>query len=488
MGFREFFKSDYVKKIEKDLHGYHDRLAEAVDQIDDLKQKYSEGLDFSFNRNTDTTTSNTFRRLGANFTRDMLSNKLCKVFDAVVDIAHKNPVAEFLINTTADFIIGDGFKYVAVDEDVQKVLDKFVEVNRLDLTAHDKARELGIFGEQCYRVFVNETTGLVRIGIVDPQNIKQIIADPKDISRLLNAVIAINSGTNEQKDETLEIIKQNDSGALEGEVFFFKINTVTSVTRGLSDLYNVIDYVDGFDKVLFNSIERTAFMNAFFLDVTITNGKEKEINEHIKNNPPPRPGTRVVHNEQVKYEFMTPDLQANELTIQLKFLLSIIVGTKGFSLPWLGIGDDTNRATAQEMAVPSMKRLQRRQDFVKEMYRQMGEFAIQQAKLSKNNTLSQNADMTFTVEMSPLSQKDVETASKSFKDVVAGVSLAKSSGLMSEPTAIKAVIKATDNLDIETELEDEIEAIKAERIKSDQELTDKMMENGTEEETDEAGD
>jgi hypothetical protein len=66
------------------------------------------------------------------------------------------------------------------DEENQKALDRFWKdpINEMAIKLPKKARELAMFGEQLWPVFVNEEDGMVRLGYIDPKIIDIVVTDP----------------------------------------------------------------------------------------------------------------------------------------------------------------------------------------------------------------------------------------------------------------------------------------------------------------------
>src|SRR3972149_743257 len=62
------------------------------------------------------------------------------------------------------------------------------------------------------------------------------------------------------------------------------------IPRGVSDLYAIGDYLDGYDKMLFGMIDRVGFSTAFIWDVLLKGAPEETVQEWLKEQRPPRPG------------------------------------------------------------------------------------------------------------------------------------------------------------------------------------------------------
>ena len=253
-------------------------------------------------------------------------------YDKVLRIAYKlyvmNPMAHRIIEVVKDFVIGDGAGYHAKDERVQTVLDKFWNdpVNHLDIKQFNKVKELGLYGEQIYPVFVNEFTGHVRLGYIDPFNVDQVIPDPGNPEVIRSVVLKTGKEilVKERNPVThrlatvpkqeLKVIQVDSNprspsyGKLVGDCFYFAVNRVSNATRGFSDLTHLMEWIDIYDQVLFAHMERLNFLRTFVWDIEMTGAGAEELKlkkRDLQMNPP-RAGSWRVHNEKEKWSAVTP--------------------------------------------------------------------------------------------------------------------------------------------------------------------------------------
>lgn len=100
--------------------------------------------------------------------------------DLAAYLWESNTLANRLIELPLAYILADGVKLKAEDELVQKVLNDFWQhpINNMDIKLIKKVRELSMYGEQCYPTFVNEYSGAVCLGYLDPCLIATVAVDP----------------------------------------------------------------------------------------------------------------------------------------------------------------------------------------------------------------------------------------------------------------------------------------------------------------------
>lgn len=391
-----------------------------------------------------------YRRLTGQSTRDLPAIKHSRMLEIAHYLAQTNGFAQWLLNTTRDFLCGEGILVVAVDPRVQEVLDTFWHdpINRMPLAWPEMVRELALFGEQCWPVFVNEQTGLVRLASVDPSAIREVVMDPDNAREPIGVILRDSA---DQPGKKLRILKCGPDAELfapralrlrqetfvDGECFYTAINKASSSeTRGISDLFALADWLDGYEQLLWNGMERTGFLNAFCWDITLEGMTQAQINEWKHANPPPKPGSIFPHNEKVTLNAITPDLKGDDNESHARLVRNQILGAAGFPEHWYGGGGDVNRATAAEMATPTIKSLQARQRVVKAILTEVLTFQVQQAQQAQPSYL-RGVDTTFTVEFPRLDAANLQAAALALKDVAAAALVAEGNGWITTAQAAR---------------------------------------------------
>jgi hypothetical protein len=379
-----------------------------------------------------------YRKLTGNADRDLSPLKQERMLQIAYHLYETNPLAHRIIEMTKDFIVGEGISYEARDEQVKAVLDGFWNdpVNLWDLKQHQKALELGLYGEQCYSVFVNEYDGRVRLGYIDPLQISEVVADSDNCEVIRKIKL---KGTADEPGRVLSVVQVDEDpssetyGYLVGECFFFKVNSVSNSTRGRSDLLCLADWLSGYDEFLFNRLDRAALINAFVWDITLKGLTQEEIERWLRNTPPPKPGSIRAHNENVEYKAVAPDLKAQDATNEAKLIKNHILGGAGFPEHWFAEGGDVNRATAAEMGEPTIKRLSARQRYFRYMLEYIFRFVIDQALIHRR--LPAEADTGFSLVMPEISLKDMTALTTSLQRVTTALKVAQEQGWIGRRTA-----------------------------------------------------
>lgn len=469
--------------------------------------------------------------LGAHYTRRLTSRTTRDLpqitFDTSLRMAHwlsvRNPLAKTILRLTRDFVIGDGFTVQATDadgeenEDVQAIVDVFWHDsrNRMDFRLPRQVRELGLFGEQHTTVFVNPRDGFVRLGFIDPADVFDIICDPIDnvenpvaiemrqmfgaarprykivreiedirdpwYGRLMGVKTRVTYTSddrhgNAQREhvEVLDTFKDAHGNDVPyaGAVFFFKVNDVSNQKRGMTDLMDIIDWVDAYDQILFNDVDRAQLMKALVFDLKVT-GDETAVNRvKREHGTAPKPGSVFVHNDQIELNAVTPNMQSHDTQTVSDLVLSLVATGASFPKTWLNGTMDVNRATASELSVPALRFLTERQSYVKYMVEQYITFALDQAemahKLPKRKLDSASGrpeSWPFTVSVPELASRDLAPLADVLGKLVSALSTAKADGVIDDRLYQDLFAFVTDWIGYEIdldELRDRLEEQKAE--------------------------
>jgi len=340
---------------------------------------------------------------GANI-RDLASHIQERQHSIAYSLWLKNPIAKRVVELMRVFTIGPYWK--ANNEKAQTVLERHWHdpFNNWDIEQYSKTMELSLFGEQIYPAFINEHTGNVRLGYIDPYCISKIETKPSNSmvidkihyrgrlgstdGNFLYPVLYDEDGEygqilaeEGQKRNTVgKIYKgKNTKGRLIGECFYFAVNKVSAASRGHTDLLAIADWLDAYDEALFTELDRLHFLRNYIWDVTVEDADEAQLKEFVRLYANPRPGAIRVHNQRIKWDAVTPDIKGNDLSASVRLLKMHILSGAGFPEHWFAEGSSTTRATAAEMGLPTLKTLESRRGYFGYMLDFIGRFQIDQA-------------------------------------------------------------------------------------------------------------
>ena len=310
--------------------------------------------------------------------------------------------------------------------------------------------------------FVNETNGKVRLGYMDPAYIREVKAVPKN-SREIDMLTLVFPG--DTKEEPLKVIRYDDApnsptfGKLAGDAFFFRINYVTTQTRGHSELTQHLDWIDAFEQFLFGVLDGFDARNTFFYDLMLEDKTEEEIKKMDIQRP--QSGEVKIHNQKATWEVKSPDLKAIDASEAVRLIRNFIVGTKGFPDHWFGEGSSVNLATAQVMSKPTIRMIKRKQEGVKIVLRTIADYVLQCAIDKNQITIEDDEYFDVEVSMFDVERQDSAIIGAAFVQVVTALKVSTSSGWVADDNAKKIIDGFIGMLGVEVDPNEKVEDIKA---------------------------
>ena len=433
-----------------------------------------------------------WRPLSGDALRDLLPMNQRRMQDLAAYLWESNTLANRLIELPIAYILADGVKLKADDEIIQKLLNDFWDhpVNLMDIKLVKKVRELSMYGEQCYPTFVNQYSGAVRLGYLDPCLIATVVVDPDNAEQPIGIItnltkkgvskrfkVIVNGAEEEMFTQRTIAIRDTFT---DGDCFYFKINDLASGRRGRSDLLSQIDWLDSYDQFLFGELDRVQFLRAFMWDVTLTGANEEEVKQKAKSIRAPKPGSVRVHNDAETWKAESPSLESSDSETTAKLFRNHVLGGATIPEHWFGGGGDVNRSTSESMGDPTFKMMSLRQAFIGYMLAEMGRYVIRQWELAHTG---REPDLTdpeydFVVQFPEMIAKDTTRYAAALEQVTKAVSLAVTDKLLSIKTGIQVIESIAGQLGIKFDAEKELVAIseQPDRAASPSKTTQKITE------------
>jgi len=415
-----------------------------------------------------------WRPLSGDSKRDLSPVTAQRMRDIALHLWQSNLLANRLIELPTAYILGEGVKLTSGDEASQKLLDRFWRdpINSMDLKLPKKVRELSLYGEQCYPVFVNKYTGMVRLGYLNPNHIATVVMDPDNPEQPIGVVTVKDKKGDARKYRVIingpeDCFTPRTQGIREtftdGECFYFAINDLSDGARGRSDLLAQADYIDGYDQFLFGELDRTQFMRAFMWDVTLKGASEEQVKAKAATITAPAPNSTRVHNDAEEWKAVTPTLNSGETKEAASLFRNHVLG--GATLPehWFGGGGDVNRAVGAEMGEPTFKTFSQRQQYIKHMLEAIGLYAIRQAHIAAGVTELEFDDPTLEVTaiFPEMTSKDISKYAAALQQVASAVMILVDKGLLTEEKALEIVNAIAGRLGVEMDVDDVLAEAKA---------------------------
>ncbi|MGB3749443.1 MAG: hypothetical protein WA961_14685 [Rhodanobacter sp.] len=400
--------------------------------------------------------------------------------DRMQRLAHfqweSNLLANRLIELPVAYLLAGGVRLTIDDEDAQQLLNRHWDdgLNAWDLKLPKRARELALFGEQCFPCFRDANTGFVRLGYLDPALIETVVTDPENREQPIGVItkkdkrgdarryrVIVNVPESAFAERTQEIRQTFDAG----NCFFYRVNDLSSATRGRSDLLAQIDWLDAYDQFLFGELDGAAFRRAFVWDVTLTGASPEEVAEKAKKITAPKPGSVRVHNESEEWEAKSPDLQAADSAEGARLFRNQVLGGATIPAHWYGGGEDVNRSTGESMSEPTEKVLLMRQRTLGHMLTDIGRYVVRSAWGALDRELTEDeADKlgTLAAAWPEMTNKDITKYAAALTQIVSGIAGLLEEGLVTRETALRLVTAVAERLGVEIDVDDELAKATAE--------------------------
>ncbi len=415
-----------------------------------------------------------WRRLTGDAMRDLSPMTQERMQEISVYQWRTDPLANRLIELPVAYLLAEGVRLKCDDEEAQGWLDKFWNdpINCMDIKLTKKVREMSLYGEQCWPVFVNDMNGHCRLGYLDPSLIQTVVTDPDNIEQPIGVITKRDRKGKYKKYQVIvngpetvfsERTRQIREAFEDGPCFFFTVNDLSNASRGTSDLLAQIDWLDGYAQALFGELERWDHLRAFMWDVKLTGATPEEVEERASKIQAPRPGAVRVHNDSEEWDAVTPDLKSEDSNQLARIFRNHIMG--GGTLPehWFGGGGDVNRATAGEMGEPTFKVFTMRQRVWSYILVELGRYQVRQRAQAYvgdgAEELVEGDEYNVTAEFPELTARDTSKYAQALQQVVVAVGLAIDREMLTPETGIEMIAMMAGQLGIEIDAAAELERL-----------------------------
>jgi hypothetical protein len=331
-------------------------------------------------------------------------------------------------------------------------------------------RMLSTTGELLLPAGVRRTDGRVRIGYVDPCNIEEIVPDDYNPNILLTAQIkqgyTVDGADLPTAYSLINVDERLDSQAYgrlnfwpeQYGAFYFSVNKPPNSTRGRSDLITVFDWLDLYDQLLFGQAERATYLTDFVWDVTMKGASPEELKKWHRENAMPRGAAMRVHNENMTWQAISPNLNAGDAETMAKLIKQHILTALGLPPAWISDPGDTTRSTGVAMAGPVLKSLSHRQRLCKAILTKILTFVIDQAVLAEQSPLYglSAEDLDFEVFTPSLTPSDMSALTTTMLKMAQALKLGEDQQWVSHPTVAKMFLKMLTELGVQVAVDEEI--------------------------------
>lgn len=400
-----------------------------------------------------------------------------------------NLMANRIIELPLAFMLAEGVKLTCGDPDLQVELDRFWTdpINSMDIKLEKKVRELAIYGEQCYPTFVNEVSGRVRLGYLDPALIQTVVVDPDNPEQPIGIVTVKNKQGKPRRfriivngeDEELFTLRTQEirQSFTDGDCFYFTVNSVSSGVRGRPDLTSSADWLDAYDDFLFGELDRNKYLRAFVWDVTLKGANDELVKQKAKEIVPPSPNSVRVHNDSEEWNAVSPDLKSSDTSESARLLRNHVLGGNTVPEHWFGGGGDVNRSTGESMGDPAFKVMSMRQRFIKYMLEEIGRFVVRQTGKKARKTVDfGDTNQQVAAVFPEMISRDTSRFAAALQQVVAAASMAVDRKFLSSKMAVQLIAAVAAQLGVEIDADAALTAAQEEagKVAEDDVFTDPL--------------
>lgn len=272
-----------------------------------------------------------------------------------------NPMAKAIIDTYTSFCVGDsGVHPQCSNADVAVVVQEFWDDPANDLGCRQELmlRDQMLVGETLLEMLVGAESGVVRFSPFDTTRIQDVV--PYRGNPLWPDQVTFTPGVDEDAKPWPIVRVRDESGLRDGKAMFWAPwKTLVTDRRGMPFLSSVVDWLDNYDLILSNLIDRTTISRHIAYEV-ILKGETADVDGFVAQRGGthiPASGTIEVHNEAVEWKPLEVSTGAAEDTQAAKSVLTLVAGGTGLSKTWLADPEDSNRATSLTMAEPVRRRV-----------------------------------------------------------------------------------------------------------------------------------
>ena len=358
----------------------------------------------------------------------------------------KNPWVYRTVELKKDFLIGDGVKFEAKDPRVQELLERHWDVNEWDRKLPERLRSLGIFGEQVYPIFIDEATGLIRLGSIVPIRIITVMHDGENPEDADVVRVTLSSGSltgtggivTSVNLRDFQVVKRRDGpGNLSGECFYWSTNRVSGSLRGASDLITLVDWFELLDGLVFSAGERGQIALDIVYDILYEGLKPNEIQKKVKDfGNALKSGGIYGHNEKIKLQIMTPHLGSSEADQAGQLIMKQMQSGTGFNATYFGdLSAHISKAGGDQIEVPIAKMIEGAQAALQDNLGDVFDYQIQIAK--DRGVLDGVTNFDYEIELPKMAQKHITDQTEAFAKLANTLLIAQQQGWLSRELATK---------------------------------------------------
>ena len=364
-----------------------------------------------------------YERIGdSNFDKHFTKASIDKIAAMARVYWLKNPLVKRAVATQANYVFGQGVDVVAVDEDVQTVVDAFMEdsKNRAELTGEQamltKETELQVTSNLFFTFFTDPLNGATRVRTIPLSEIVRIIYNPDDSKepwyyyRQWQQPKEAGSQKYEMHQAMYPDINYMPKGGLPkhfngievmalNPVYHVKTNCLSDMEYGVSEIYAAIDWAKAYKDFLEDWYTIVKSLSKFAWKATSKSGatgmaQAKQVLEGAING-----GSNPMNSDlpgQAAQVWMSSDnfdlapMPKSGATVAVddgRRALLMVCAATGIYEHYFGDPSTGNLATAKAMEQPMLLMFQERQELWTDVFNTILGYVINQSALKPGGKL-----------------------------------------------------------------------------------------------------
>lgn len=364
-----------------------------------------------------------YERIGdSNFDKQFTKASIDKIAAMARVYWLKNPLVKRAVATQANYVFGQGVDVVAADEDVQTVVDAFMEdsKNRAELTGEQamltKETELQVTSNLFFTFFTDPLNGATRVRTIPLNEITRIIYNPDDSKepwyyyRQWQQPKEPGSQKYEMHQAMYPDINYMPKGGLPkhfngievmtlNPVYHVKTNCLSDMEYGVSEIYAAIDWAKAYKDFLEDWYTIVKSLSKFAWKATSKSGatgmaQAKQVLEGAING-----GSNPMNSDlpgQAAQVWMSSDnfdlapMPKNGATVAVddgRRALLMVCAATGIYEHYFGDPSTGNLATAKAMEQPMLLMFQERQELWTDVFNTILGYVINQSALKPGGKL-----------------------------------------------------------------------------------------------------
>lgn len=364
-----------------------------------------------------------YERIGdSNFDKQFTKASIDKIAAMARVYWLKNPLVKRAVATQANYVFGQGVDVVAADEDVQTVVDAFMEdsKNRAELTGEQamltKETELQVTSNLFFTFFTDPLNGATRVRTIPLSEITRIIYNPDDSKepwyyyRQWQQPKEPGSQKYEMHQAMYPDINYMPKGGLPkhfngievmalNPVYHVKTNCLSDMEYGVSEIYAAIDWAKAYKDFLEDWYTIVKSLSKFAWKATSKSGatgmaQVKQVLEGAING-----GSNPMNNDlpgQAAQVWMSSDnfdlapMPKSGATVAVddgRRALLMVCAATGIYEHYFGDPSTGNLATAKAMEQPMLLMFQERQELWTDVFNTILGYVINQSALKPGGKL-----------------------------------------------------------------------------------------------------